>query len=48
MTKKIENLIFNCTSLCAVSLTLSVLIGLSLKLQTNQSMLTFKVKVKFE
>ena len=36
------------TVYCAVLLTISVLSGFSLKLQTNRSMLTFKVKVKFE
>ena len=36
------------TVLCAVSFTFSVLSGFSLKAQTNQCVLTFKVKVKFE
>ena len=36
------------TVLCAVSFTFSVLSGFSLKIQTNQCMITFKVKVKFE
>ena len=44
---KLENLMIF-TVLCAVSFTFSVLSGFSLKLQTNQSVLTFKVKGKFE
>ena len=36
------------TALCAVSLTFSVVSDLTLKVQTNQSILTFKVKVKFK
>ena len=46
MTKSNENLMIFNYILCLVSLTFSVQSGYSLKLQTNQRVLTFKVKVK--
>ena len=47
MIQKNENLII-LNILCAVSCIFPVLSGFSLKLQANQCVLTFKVKVKFE